>query len=243
MNLRPLVAVVAVVLVVGWVALRHRTVRRLEGERTALQVQAAEAAKLRAAMEQLKPATVAAPETPLTGPERAELLRLRGEIGRLRRDLAQQQATNRPARAPRPTAAPSPAPANGASEEEVTRQQAILKLNSGRQWMLASMLFAEDNAGQLPANLADATQYSGGASGMDDFEILVTGDIHAVTSPATTIVLREKQAWKGRGGKWNRTYAFADGHTEIASSSTEDFTVWEERKRTPPSPAPREPGQ
>lgn len=32
-------------------------------------------------------------------------------------------------------------------------------------------------------------------------------------------------------GRWSRGYAFADGQVEIASSSTMDFTDWEQRKR------------
>jgi prepilin-type processing-associated H-X9-DG protein len=40
-------------------------------------------------------------------------------------------------------------------------------------------------------------------------------------------VLRESTSWKTYNGKWNRSYAFADGHVENATSDTNDFTEWE----------------
>jgi hypothetical protein len=238
MPLRSLIAI-AIVVVAGWVVLRQRTLRQLQVEQAQLQVQAAEARKLRAELEQVKPATQVAAESPLSAAERAELLRLRGEVSRLRRDLT--QPTNRTARAARPPRPQATTPADSPAENSetvVTREQMMAKMTSGRQWMLALILHAQDNGGQLPATLADAAKYANGADGADDLELLLTGDLNAVTLPNTAIVLREKQAWKGPRGRWNRTYAFADGHTEIASSDTEDFTAWEERKKNPPPAQP-----
>ena len=50
-----------------------------------------------------------------------------------------------------------------------------------------------------------------------------------------TIILREKTPWQGVRGKWARTYASADGHSEIHVEPDGDFTAWES-ERIPHAP-------
>jgi prepilin-type processing-associated H-X9-DG protein len=45
--------------------------------------------------------------------------------------------------------------------------------------------------------------------------------------------LRETKSWKSYNGKWNRAYAFADGHVENAVVDTNDFTDWEAKHQPP----------
>lgn len=207
-------------------ALRQRSLRLLKAEQTQLLAQVEETAKLRAAVAQEKSAPDPSSDQALTTAERSELLRLRGEIGLLRRELADE--TNRLAKVN--TRSSAGAPAEASAEPFVTEQEAMARMNQGKQWILALILHAQANGGRLPASLTDAAKFAGGAAGGDNFELVQSGDIQSFKLPATTIVLREKQPWKSASDRWNRSYAFADGHVEIAQSPTEDFTDWEQRK-------------
>lgn len=68
----------------------------------------------------------------------------------------------------------------------------------------------------------------------DDFEILYPGVLTNISNPATTIVIREKEAWDNRNGKSARTYGFADGHSEIYSAPDGDFEPWEKQRTAVP---------
>lgn len=207
-------------------ALRHRTLCQAETERAQLRSQAEETAKLRAAAAQAKADADSSAEAGLSSAERTELLRLRGEIGPLRKELAEE--TNRLAKAN--VRARASEVAGGSLEPIVTRQEGMVRMNHAKLWIVALILHAQANGGRLPATLAEAAQLAGGAEGGDTFELVQSGEIPSFKSPATTIVLREKQPWKSASDRWNRGYAFADGHVEIAQSPTEDFADWEQRK-------------
>jgi prepilin-type processing-associated H-X9-DG protein len=51
----------------------------------------------------------------------------------------------------------------------------------------------------------------------------------------TVIVLREKEAWQSVYGQWAKTYAFADGHSEIHVEADGDFNAFEARHAAAPS--------
>jgi prepilin-type processing-associated H-X9-DG protein len=109
------------------------------------------------------------------------------------------------------------------------------KMSAGRQWMLALILYAQDHQQQLPGTLAEAAPFAG-TNKLDgaEFEFVRTNlDLTSIKSPATTIVLRETKSWKSYNGKWNRAYAFADGHVENAVVDTNDFTDWEAKHQPP----------
>jgi hypothetical protein len=55
-----------------------------------------------------------------------------------------------------------------------------------------------------------------------------------ISNPATTIVIREKEAWSNPNGKVARTYGFADGHTEIYSAPDGNFEPWEKQRTAVP---------
>ncbi len=202
--------------------LRHRSLKQLQNEQTQLREQTDQRSTRPATT---PPADTSAPSTNvnLSETERLELLRLRGQIGQLRRDLT--QATNRPASAPQRSTAPS-----GNNEPTVSRSEAMQRVATSRQWSLALIMYAQSHQGQLPSALSEVgSRMPADAAG--DFELAQSGALNA--GPATrTILLREKQPWKGTNGRWQRVYAFADGHTEMAQSDTADFTQWEEEVKT-----------
>jgi prepilin-type processing-associated H-X9-DG protein len=163
----------------------------------------------------------------LSAAERSELLRLRGEIGGLRRDLAQE--TNQLAALSQPGRAAAPATPG---EPVVSKAEITAKLNLGKQSVLALLMYAQDHDQRLPATLAEAMPSTNGLTeGAEVYELVQGGlDLRSVHSPARTIVLRGKP-WKGAREGWQCAYAFADGHVEVASSGTPDFTQWENQKQ------------
>ena len=181
--------------------------------------------------------------------QQRELLKLRGEVGGLRRQLAESaRAQARPARA----AGTEENQEN--TSEDYGKQVAIARLTYAKGWMLAFFLYSEKNQGQCPTNFSQAVSFwpSGlklttdekgemplppeeSASGAtqyglvsDNYEIVYQGSINTLTNPQSIIVIREKDAWQTPDGGWVRAYAFADGHSEIHRAKDGNFAPWEQ---------------
>jgi len=176
-----------------------------------------------------------------------ELLQLRGEVGRLRQQLAAaQRISPRPATAP---AAASPVEAEEDPQKEATKQFGIRRMNEARLLVLGHFLFAGDNDGRSPDSLeaAVARVKSEGVSKeqtdilqnlrTEEFEVVYKGSFNEVGNPASAIVLRERAAWQAYNGRWARTYGFADGHTEIHSTDDGDYSAWEAQHQVQPRAA------
>jgi hypothetical protein len=165
-------------------------------------------------------------------------MRLRGEVALLRRQLAD---------ASKPSAKAAPRPQPTATTEEQFREIAIAKMTDAKLWVLAFHQYAADHQNRFPTNFAQVASYVDGAleatrnpdSGQvardkedfiqstNQFEIVYQGQFDEVTYPARTIVMREKEAWQSPGGGWQRTYGFADGHSEVHKSEDGNFEPWE----------------
>jgi hypothetical protein len=184
-------------------------------------------------------------ENPKSGSD--ELLRLRGEIGQLRGQLAAAS------RVRREEPAPLKADENAIAAEEAMKRMAIAKMNYARQWLMAFMIYADHNGGQFPTNFAQADPYldagaktehdlkpgefppSGIKYGLvpDNYEITFQGSPESLTNPSTQIVLREKQPQQTEDGGFVRTYGFADGHCEVHKAlpvqrpDEDGFRTWE----------------
>jgi len=236
--------IAATVLTVGLTAtviLQIQANNRLRDENRALQTQTAQLADLSAENERLAKAQTAASQN-LAAEQFAELLRLRGEVGRLRKGLTEATAKQSKDAAEDPTP-----PETDAKEQE--KQMAIAKMNYVKHWMLAFHLYAQKNQGQFPTSfdqvapileaalkenlgpgdvVPDPAQY---LQGTDHYEIVYQGSLNDVTNPMNMIVIREKEAWQPIGGGWARAYSFADGHSEIHKSDDGNFGPWEEQRR------------
>jgi RNA polymerase sigma factor (sigma-70 family) len=172
-----------------------------------------------------------------------DLVNLRSEVESLR-----QQTNSLAARLEkmgRLRARTSPPPAESlatldAMEED--RTWAIGGMNYAKQWLLAFHLFASDNRDQFPTSFEEAqsflpkeaTAQTNFTTGQ--FEILYQGAITNITAPALTVVLRQKEARRNSSGNWSRTYGFADGHSEVASSPDGNYGPWEKRHIVAPPP-------
>lgn len=214
------------------VGLQRRENRQLQGEVSALRAQAA-------AQATVQPITSVAPAD---GARLDELLRLRGEVAQLRRqqqELIALRAENRQRKTATPARDQS-VPTEDPQREEFM-QRGIAKMLFAKHWTQAFFLYAEANGGVFPESFDQARKYypeqtelPAGAEvpAEQDFEILFSGPLAQVSNPASAIVLREKTPFAnfGRPGV-SRTYAFADGHSEIKRSEDGNFEEWEQTRQ------------
>jgi RNA polymerase sigma factor (sigma-70 family) len=168
-----------------------------------------------------------------------ELLRLRGEVGSLRRQLADaaqvQKRLSAQAKEASAQAKEATEKANLAQQQEAMKQLYIAKMNYAKGWVMAFHMYAGDHQGQFPPSFDQAAAYvppdlrDETLSASNQFEIFYQGPVAAMTNPATTIVLRETEAQQTPNGNWVRTYGFADGHSEVHSTADGNFAPWEQQ--------------
>jgi RNA polymerase sigma factor (sigma-70 family) len=190
--------------------------------------------------------------------EHEELLRLRGQVTSLRRAAQenvrlQTERDNLTLRLQKASNAVNPPPAEETpekAEETPEKKLTKAKMNFASRWGAALRLFAEKNDGQFPRSLdeaapflqvVDATYPKEGervrvaavqyGARDDQFEIVWQGSLKELKRPPqNVIVMRERQPFRLENGHWARTYLFAGGHSEIASSTDGDFTAWEKER-------------
>ena len=170
----------------------------------------------------------AAPVSPAANSPEREVLRLRNEVGALKRQLAEA------ARA-QPKIQPTQQPATGSPPEQpdVFKEMAISKMNFAKGWVTASVLYAQQHGGQFPPDFESAAPFLPEAVNAQtnlttaQFEITYKGAINELTNPQSIIVIREKEAWQTADGGWVKGYGFADGHSEIHKAVDGNFQPWE----------------
>lgn len=179
--------------------------------------------------------------------DRAELLRLRGEVGRLRQELAAARSAG--AAAVRSTASQPPADVAADVDEaakEATKQFGLKRLSESKLLVLGMILYAGTHQNQFPDTLAAGlAQLKVEGAELDTpknlqieaFEPVFKGSIQDITNPGLAIVLRERSSWQTHDGRWARTYGFADGHSEIHSTDDGDYTAWEAKHQVQVSAA------
>ena len=224
------------------VVLQSRSLQRQQAENIELRQQVAqlkEDARTTAAQNAEELARLRQPQT--------ELLRLRGEVAQLRKQAGN---TNRAA-SPAGKVAAAPAPSSE-EEQQLSKAFALRRMNEAKLLALGFILFASDHDDQFPDSLETAlaqVKASGdfgeqaetlSALQTADFEPMFSGPLKAIANPASAIVLRERAAWPSPKGGWMRTYAFADGHSEVHRSDDGDFSAWEaeHQVQAPTGPPP-----
>ncbi|MCK6500365.1 MAG: hypothetical protein L6Q38_12900, partial [Nitrospira sp.] len=188
--------------------------------------------------------------------DRLRLMELRNEVGKLRdteRRLAELERENR--RLKEKTAPPD---ASAQSDKEARDLEAEMQNGLGLArmtftgaWMRAFYLYAAENDDRFPESFADAAkhfqvdEHSPAVSVLDPnrFEVVFKGSLKDIADPARTIVIRERDAFtttsKETGAKiQHRTYAFADGHSEIHAAPDGNFEAWERERMATPAKAP-----
>ena len=155
-------------------------------------------------------------------------MRLRGEVGGLKRQVAEA------AKVRETTARAAQAQADADAEAEQQKQASIAKMNFAKQMVLAFMLYAGDNKGQFPTNFDQTSPYLPNETkgqtnlGPEQFQIVYQGSQANLTNPQNTIVVMEKEAVQTPDGGWIKAYGFADGHSEIHKGPLDgNFQPWE----------------
>jgi RNA polymerase sigma factor (sigma-70 family) len=168
----------------------------------------------------------------------AELLRLRGEVGALRRQVA--AAANAK---PQPTAR-TEAAAEPADALEQQKRMQLVKLLDGKGYASQLVTFASANQGWLPTNWLQVAGYAKDfpVSESNSFEMIHRQPLNLNqlgTNFPNTIVVREFMAWPTHDGKWRKIYGYADGHAQAVEVTDGNFTAWEEQNTYNPEAASR----
>jgi RNA polymerase sigma factor (sigma-70 family) len=163
--------------------------------------------------------------------QQSELLKLRGDVGLLRKQLAEASQARAALEASLQAATQQP----DDPREDSVQQEALAKMGYAQHWLMAFYSYANNNQDQFPSNFQVASSFlpdtarEGTLLATNQFEILYQGSLQAITNPASAIVLRETQPFQGPHGEWLRTYGFADGHTEVHRADDGNFEPWEAR--------------
>ena len=220
---------------------------RLREENLALHEKVIQSERVRAENETLAGTGQSAGQS-ATEDQLRKLLRLRGEVGVLKRQIAESSKMMGKVQ----TASAKQA----VDTEEQQKHVGLERLSDAKLWTLAFHLYAAEHDGKLPASFDDAMAFITpdtlkGSSDSDapprqpedfvksttnQYEIVYQGALSDITNPASMIVLREKEAWRTLDGGSVRTYGFADGHSEIHKAVNGDFANWEDQHMQKVSP-------
>jgi RNA polymerase sigma factor (sigma-70 family) len=162
--------------------------------------------------------------------DKDELLRLRGEVGGLRRQTNELNRLRQ--RNQELQASLAQAQQNTQTDDAAAKQMALGKLNDTKKLDLLLIMYASDHQNQFPTNVNDATNYWNSADGpmsfQNQYELVAQGSIAGISNAADTIAVREKEPWL-RNGKWLKAYGFVDGHAVIMAEPPEGFAAWEQQ--------------
>jgi RNA polymerase sigma factor (sigma-70 family) len=166
-----------------------------------------------------------------------ELLKLRGEVGILQRqlgELGKLREENRQLQSQVITAQNEPSQLP--TEAEYQQLQTETK-NSLKELALAMRIYAGDHDLEYPTNFNQLTnELSGqvaidgkfiGGVGLDDFEFVSPGLVN--DNMPDKLILRERILRRTPDGKWERAYAFADDHIELQVSANGNFNDYEKK--------------
>jgi RNA polymerase sigma factor (sigma-70 family) len=221
--------------------IQHRAVVRLRNENQTLHKQVDQLPRLVAENQKLSN-RVANAHSSLSDKEMNELLHLRGEVGLLRQqagETAKLQEENQRLQAALAQAEDRPPKQVSPSDQQ--RLVAMAKMNDAKLLVLGEVLYAQKHEDDAPTSLDQVSSFlpTNGSTltGTNQFELVYQGAWAAITNPASTIVLREKQACQTLDGDWVRTYGFADGHSEVHTAPDGNFVPWETQHMIEPPPS------
>jgi hypothetical protein len=214
---------------------------RLHQENVALHDQLAGMDKSGAENKQFsKPATNATESLPQD--QMNELLRLRGQMGSLKRQLA--EAAKSGARSPSSATSPAVDSLDPEKHTALIKQQSMAKASYATTWMSAFIQYAEDHEGRFPTSFDQAAEFLGDKSltqtqlallATNQFEIVYQGSRRDATVPGNTIMLRETQATQLPDGTWVKIYGQVDGAGQAIKMPDGNFGPWEsEHLQKPP---------
>jgi outer membrane murein-binding lipoprotein Lpp len=183
----------------------------------------------------IKSAKAARNELAQSETDKTELIRLRGEVAPLRRqvkelDTLRAQNQQMKSTISQISSAAQAKPVPQEQPQDAQRQAVVAKMSDAKQMVMAMLLYANDNRGQLPADFNQTANYwnknGNSFTGTNKFEVVLGGPLNAVANPTTTIAVREAEPITINGVRL-KAYGFADGHAEIKREPPEGFDAWE----------------
>jgi RNA polymerase sigma factor (sigma-70 family) len=167
-----------------------------------------------------------------------ELLKLRGEVGVLRRQASEAQEQKAAANQKAQTAEEKLAE-NLSIQEKFTKHE-IATVNDMKELGLAERIYAGDNNNQYATNFEqitnelDATYQKLYSDGVDLVNLNAAGITNIVEQYPRMIFSRETMSHQAPDGTWHRAYGLIDGSVHIATSYDGNFDAWEKANTTPP---------
>lgn len=107
---------------------------------------------------------------------------------------------------------------------EEFRDQERQHVQAAQQVMAGLIGFTSNNGDKLPNTFQEIGLYT------DQFELVLKGSLKDLATPGSTIVMREKKAWRTANGTWARAYGFADAHSELGVTANGKFENWERER-------------
>jgi hypothetical protein len=226
---------------------QHQTQTRLRAENELLTQQIAQ---LQTDNESLSNRLAAAGDSkPLSDAQLNELLRLRGEVGSLKKQMAE---------AIKVQAQTAVHPAQTSGPDDPNAQQTLLarrRMSAARNLVAAAMVgYAQHHQNQFPTNWDQAAPYfdEWARIGLNPGDVdtaavfsQVTNEFDLVYQGSTTnlygaanfgdiIVVREKQPRQTPDGNWTKVYGFADGHSQLVTEPDGNFETFEQQHMASP---------
>ena len=246
MNLAPGKLVVAVVLisVALPLALYHAAQGKWREKQESLRQQAGQLAQLAAENERLSNGvTRLKPAPPLSDEQLRELLRLRSEVGELRRqtNLIRELRNENRRLHDRAIAGPDQTARMSEAELDAALAAETIEVGKGiaRELPGALQRFAQAHTNAMPAEFSELRGYFPTAGGRLPGLLLFEFARDTGPQPGDALILRESGSREGPDGKWRRVYAFADGRVVEALSEDGEFDEWEKERSIPPPPPDR----
>ena len=160
----------------------------------------------------------------------SELLRLRGDVGVLKRQV--EEANIKVQAAEKKLAVEQSAQAQFLKHENATA-------NATKLLGLAVRMYSADNNNQFPTNILQTSQFLGGKFNIDGIDIYSLEFIPNRTGNAehsNMVEFRERLSRQAPDGTWRRIYGFSDGSVQTATSNDGNFDAWEKVNTYSPPP-------
>jgi outer membrane lipopolysaccharide assembly protein LptE/RlpB len=176
--------------------------------------------------------------------DKNELLRLRSEVGALRRQIAEfgkLRESNGRVRDEKAAAQNPVAAVPSATQEADARQIMTNTVNAMKQISLAVRFYAQEHHNEFPTNMNQITnnlppRFADPVK-LESFEFVSHAMAVNWRSKPDTIIVRERVARQTSEGKWARVYGLIDGHVIEQISDDDNFESWEAQHRVLTAPA------
>jgi RNA polymerase sigma factor (sigma-70 family) len=169
--------------------------------------------------------------------EKEELLRLRGEVGMLRRQTNELNSLRQQNHQLEDVLAQARQSAPDMDKLAAEKAAFTETISTAKQAVLGVVMYAADNQNHYPTNIMDMTNYFNNPQFVDSlksqFELVTRGSVENVSNAANTIALRQSAPVQLEG-KWVKVYGFVDGHVQVLQQPPEGFDAWEQAHMIPP---------